>query len=81
MPATNILANLFVTLYNTGARRKRHCTIYPTSSLAIEVLKTLQKDGYIQSYEHIEDKRGGKFTISLGAKIVNLPPLLSSMCS
>ena len=44
MPATNILANLFVTLYNTGARRKRQCTIYPTSSLAIEVLKTLQKD-------------------------------------
>ena len=69
MPATNILANLFVTLYNTGARRKRQCTIYPTSSLAIEVLKTLQKDGYIESYEHIEDKRGGKFTIELGAKI------------
>ena len=81
MPATNILANLFVTLYNTGARRKRHCTIYPTSSLAIEVLKTLQKDGYIQSYEHIEDKRGGKFTIFAPSDIVNLPPLLSSMCS
>ena len=72
MPATNILANLFVTLYNTGARRKRQCTIYPTSSLAIEVLKTLQKDGYIESYEHIEDKRGGKFTIELGAKLQNV---------
>ena len=56
MPATNILANLFVTLYNTGARRKRQCTIYPTSSLAIEVLKTLQKDGYIRKLRAHEDK-------------------------
>ncbi|MDI1495743.1 MAG: ribosomal protein S8 [Cenarchaeum symbiont of Oopsacas minuta] len=69
MPATNILANLFVTLYNTGSRRRRECTIYPTSGLGVEVLKTLKKNGYIEDYERIEDKRGGKFKISLGAKI------------
>jgi small subunit ribosomal protein S8 len=69
MPATNILANLFVTLYNTEARRKRDCLVYPTSKISIEVLKTLQKDGYIGEFEHIEDKRGGKFKIELLAKI------------
>ncbi len=69
MPATNILANLFVTLYNTEARRKSECTILPTSKLGIEVLKTLQKDGYIGEFEHIDDKRGGKFKIKLLAKI------------
>jgi len=60
MPATNILANLFVTLYNNETRRNRDCLILPTSKLAVEVLKTLQKDGYIGEFEHIDDKRGGK---------------------
>ena len=69
MPAQNILANLFVTLYNNEARRKSECIILPTSKLGIEVLKTLQKDGYIGEFEHIEDNRGGKFKIKLLAKI------------
>ena len=69
MPATNVLANLFNTLYNNESRRKGECTILPTSKLGIEVLKTLQKDGYIGEFEHIDDKRGGKFKIKLLAKI------------
>jgi small subunit ribosomal protein S8 len=69
MPATNILANLFNTLYNNEARRNNNCLIIPTSKLGVEVLKTLQKDGYIGEFEHIDDKRGGKFKIKLLAKI------------
>lgn len=69
MPASNVLANLFVTLYNNEARRRSDCVILPTSKLGIEVLKTLQKDGYIGEFEHIDDKRGGKFKIKLLAKI------------
>jgi len=65
MPATNILANLFVTLYNTEARRKGECIVFPSSKLALEVLKTLKKDGYIDEFEHIEDNRGGKFKVKL----------------
>ena len=69
MPASNILANLFVTLYNNETRRRSECVILPTSKLGIEVLKTLQKDGYIGEFEHVDDKRGGKFKIQLLAKI------------
>jgi len=69
MPATNVLANLFVTLYNNEARRKNECIVLPTSKLGVEVLKTLQKDGYIGEFERIEDNRGGKFKIKLLAKI------------
>ncbi len=69
MPATNILANLFGTLFNNETRRNKECIILPTSKLGIEVLKTLQKDGYIGEFEHIDDKRGGKFKINLLAKI------------
>jgi len=69
MPATNILANLFGTIFNNETRRNNSCVILPTSKLGIEVLKTLQKDGYIGEFEHIDDKRGGKFKIELLAKI------------
>ena len=69
MATTNILANLFVTLYNSEARRKGDCVIIPTSKLATEVLKTLQNHEYIGEFEHVDDKRGGKFKIELLAKI------------
>ena len=69
MPATNILANLFTTLYNTEDRRKEQCVILPTSKIALQVLKTLKNEGYIGEFEEIDDKRGGKFIIQLLAKI------------
>ena len=69
MPATNVLANLFVTIDNTESRRKSECIILPTSKLGVSVLKTLKKDGYIKDFEHIDDNRGGKFKIELLAKI------------
>ena len=69
MPTNNILANLFTTLFNTEDRRKDSCIVVPTSKLAIEVLNTLKKEGYIAEFEHIDDKRGGKFKIQLLAKI------------
>ena len=69
MATTNILANLFTTLFNTEDRRKDNCIVVPTSKLGIEVLNTLKKEGYIDNFEHIDDKRGGKFKIKLLAKI------------
>ena len=69
MPATNIIANLFTTLYNSDDRRKKECIILPASKLAVDVLKTLKDEGYIGEFEQIDDKRGGKFKIKLLAKI------------
>jgi len=69
MPAINILANLFTTLYNTEDRRKEQCVVLPTSKIALQVLKTLKNEGYIGEFEEIDDKRGGKFIIQLLAKI------------
>ena len=69
MPTNNILANLFTTLFNTEDRRKDSCIVVPTSKLSIDVLNTLKKEGYIDEFEHVDDKRGGKFKIKLLAKI------------
>tara|TARA_Y100001949_G_scaffold27810_1_gene20963 strand:- start:669 stop:1070 length:402 start_codon:yes stop_codon:yes gene_type:complete len=69
MPAINILANLFTTLYNTEDRRKEQCVVLPTSKIALQVLKTLKNEGYVGEFEEFDDKRGGKFKIQLLAKI------------
>jgi len=69
MPAINILANLFTTLYNTEDRKKNNCIVLPTSKLAAKVLTTLKNEGYIDDFEFIDDNRGGKFQINLLAKI------------
>ena len=69
MPAINILANLFGTIYNNEMRRKSECIILPSSKLGVEVIKALQKEGYVGEFEHIDDNRGGKFKIKLLAKI------------
>lgn len=69
MPAQNILANLFVTLYNTEARKKGSCVVFPTSKIAKSVMETLQKEGYVEGFEYVEDNRGGKLKIKLIAKI------------
>ena len=69
MPATNVIANLFVTIYNNETRRKRECVVLPASKHANEVLKTLKRYDYIGEYEQIDDRRGGKFKIKLRSKI------------
>ena len=69
MPTTNILANLFTTIFNTEDRRKNNCIVVPTSKLGYKVLQTLKNEGYIGEFEHVTDNLGGKFKIQLLAKI------------
>lgn len=69
MPATNIIANLFITIYNNEVRRKRECTVLPASKHAREVLKTLQRYKYVGEWEYVNDNRGGKFLIKLLSRI------------
>ena len=69
MPSNNILANLFVTLFNSEARRRGECVVLPTSKLAMKVLKALKSHNYIGEFEDIDDRKGGKFKIQLLAKI------------
>ena len=69
MPSNNIVANLFVTLFNSEARRRGECVVLPTSKLGMEVLKALKSHNYIGEFEDIDDRKGGKFKIQLLAKI------------
>ena len=69
MPALNVVSNLFTTLYNNEARRKKECLVSPSSKFASEILRVLQKYRFIGEFELIDDNRMGKFRIQLLAKI------------
>lgn len=69
MSAKDILANLFSTIYNNEMRNKKECLVYPASSLAGEVLRAMQKKGYIGEFEFVDDGLSGKFRIQLLGRI------------
>lgn len=69
MPAKNVLANLFSSIYNNEIRKKKECLVIPASKLANEVLRTMQKYKYIGEFEYIDDGLSGKLRIQLLGRI------------
>jgi len=69
MPAKNILANLFSTIYNNEIRKKKECLVIPASKLASGVLQTMQRYKYIGEFEYIDDGLSGKLRIQLLGRI------------
>lgn len=74
MTRHDLISGLFTTLQNNEMARNREC-IYPASKLIGNVLKVLQRHGYIGAYEYIEDGRGGKFRIQLLGRINASAPI------
>lgn len=80
------MADAVITLMNNELRNKRECTIGHASKLVGNVLRAMQRNGYIGEFEFIDDGRGGKFRVQLLGRInkcgvikprhsVNLPRL------
>ena len=64
------LADALSILKNAERVGKKEC-ITPASKLVRAVLKILQANGYIQSFEFIDDGKSGKFRIELKGKIID----------
>jgi small subunit ribosomal protein S8 len=69
LPAQNVLANLFATIQNAEMRALKECIAVPASRLAGEVLRVMQREGYIGEFEFIDDGRGGKLRVQLLGRI------------
>ncbi|MEM4035361.1 MAG: 30S ribosomal protein S8 [Fervidicoccaceae archaeon] len=69
MVAIDTLANALTAITNAEARAKREVVVYPASRLLIEVLRTLQRAGYIGEIEYIDDGRQGKVKVQLLGRI------------
>ena len=64
-----------MTMMNNELRNKRSCVVSTASKLIGQVLRALQQNGYIGTFEFIDDGRSGKFVIQLLGRINKLGPI------
>ena len=69
MVQIDIISNMMSAIRNAEAVRKREVVIYPSSKFAIEILKLLKREGYIEDFQVINDGRGNKLRIILNGSI------------
>jgi len=65
----DVLANAMATIMNNEMRGHKECLICPASKLVAQVLRVMQRHGYIGEVEYIDDKRSGKFRVQLLGRI------------
>jgi len=63
------LANALTTIKNNEIRGKKECLIYPASKFIANILRVMQKAGYIGEFEVIDDGRSGKIRVQLLGRI------------
>jgi small subunit ribosomal protein S8 len=63
------LANALSMIKNYENARKREVTVAPASKLIAEVLRVMQREGFIGEFEFINDNKAGKFRIALLGRI------------
>ena len=69
MTLTDPLSNALNTIYNNERRHKRDCIAWPASKLMGQVLRVMQKNGYIGEFEFVDDGRAGKYRIQLLGRV------------
>jgi small subunit ribosomal protein S8 len=69
MTLVDPLSNALNTIYNNERRHKRECLAWPASKLMGQVLRVMQKNGYIGEFEFIDDGRAGKYKIQLLGRV------------
>ncbi|MCS7117984.1 MAG: 30S ribosomal protein S8 [Thaumarchaeota archaeon] len=68
------VSGLFTKLYNNEMVRNKEC-VHKYSKLVVEILRTLQRHGYVGAFEYLEDRRGGKVVIQLLGRINRAGPI------
>jgi len=63
------IANALSSINNNERRHKRECVVWPASKLMGQVLRVMQKNGYIGEFEFIDDGRAGKYRVQLLGRI------------
>lgn len=64
----DLLADMFTVIKNMERIGKRECVV-PSSNIIKEILKIMQKNKYIGSFEFIDDGKNGEFKVELVGKI------------
>ena len=62
------LSDVLTAIKNAESTGTKECVV-PSSKIAKEILKIMQKNNYIGSFEFIDDGRSGKFKVELLGRI------------
>ncbi len=63
------LNDALISIKNAKLSGKMECTVSPASKLTGRVLNVMQKYGYIQEFELVENGRGGEFVVKLNGML------------
>ncbi len=63
------LADALTNMRNNEMQGNNQCTITPASKMIGQVLRTMQKEGYIGEFEYVDDDKAGKFAVELEGNI------------
>ena len=65
----SVLADCLKNLHNAEKRGKRQVLVRPCSKVIVKFLKVMQKHGYINDFEIVDDHRAGKVVVNLNGRI------------
>lgn len=69
MVMLDTLANALASIVNAEMRAKQEVVIMPASKLIANVLRVMQREGYVGEFEYIDDGRWGKIRVRLLGRI------------
>lgn len=69
MVRVSVLNDTLKSIYNAEKRGKRQVLVRPTSKVVIKFLQVMQKHGYIEEFEIIDDHRAGKIVVQLNGRL------------
>ncbi len=69
MSLVDPIADGLVAIKNSDSAAKKECLYRPASKLFGEILKVMQANGYISSFEFVKDGRDGVYKVGLLGKI------------
>ncbi|MEM1955848.1 MAG: 30S ribosomal protein S8 [Candidatus Caldarchaeum sp.] len=71
---TDLVSALFTTIQNNEMVHNHECVV-KASKLVGEILRVLQRKGYVGAFEYIENGRGGLFKVQLLGRINRSRPI------
>ncbi len=69
MVRVSVLGDTLKSILKRWRRGKRQVLVRPSSKVVIKFLQVMQKHGYIEEFEVIDDHRSGKIVVSLNGRL------------
>jgi len=69
MVRMSVLADSLKNIINAEKAGKRQVLLRPVSKVLVKFLRVMQKHGYINEFEIVDDKRSGKIVVELNGRL------------